>query len=300
MTGHDRSEEIAKDITARIIEGLKKGFTPWEKPWSTNHRRAFNGFTGKPYRGMNPIILEMEAEDKNYSLNCWMTFNQVRQQGGTVKKGEKATPVVFFKPIKTKQEDPEGNEETKIIRLLRFYFVFNIDQTEGLEKVRAKYDKPAEKNEITVIEDAERIIKETGAVIEFKDVDRAYYSPELDRITLPPRELFKTQERFYSVIYHELTHFTGHPSRLDRDLAHPFGSKEYAFEELIAELGGSFLCAHVGLPYNSQHTDYIGNWIQVLENDHRAIFKAASKAQKALDFITKVQFEAEAQGEDAA
>lgn len=291
MTGKDRSKQITKDITARIIEGLERGVTPWQKPWTSNHRRAFNGFTGKGYRGMNSILLEMEQEDKKYSLNCWLTYHQVDQLGGRVKKWSKATPVVFFRPITTVKEDAEGNEETRIIRLLRFYFVFNLDQTEGLEKVRAKYDKLAEKNEIAVIEDAEKIIQESGAVIEFKDVDRACYSPIADVITLPPRELFKNQEGFYSVAFHELTHWTGHHSRLYRSIENPFGSTGYAFEELVAELGGSFLCAHVGMPYNSQHADYIKSWIQVLKDDHRAIFKAAHQAQKALDFIIKAQFE---------
>ena len=206
MTGKDRSEQITKDITARIIEGLERGVTPWQKPWTSNHRRAFNGATGKGYRGMNSIILEMEQEEKKYSLNCWLTYHQVEQLGGRVKKWSKATPVVFFKPIKTTKEDAEGNEETRIIRLLRFYFVFNLDQTEGLEKIREKFAKPAERNEIATIEEAERIIKETGAAIEFKDVDRACYSPRTDVITLPPRELFKDQQGFYSVICHELTH----------------------------------------------------------------------------------------------
>lgn len=291
MTGKDRSEQISRDITARIIEGLEKGVTPWEKPWRSNHRRAFNGYTGKPYRGMNPLILEMEQEAKQYSLNCWLTYHQVEQLGGRVKRYSKATPVVFFRPITTVKEDAEGNEETRIIRLLRFYFVFNIDQTEGLEKVREKYGKPVERSEIAVIEDAEKVITESGAVIEFQDVDRACYSPIADIVTLPLREQFKSQEGYYSTTFHELTHWTGHHSRLYRDLGNTFGSTGYAFEELVAELGGSFLCAHVGMPYNSQHADYIGNWIQVLKDDHLAIFKAAHQAQKALDFITKAQFE---------
>ena len=289
---------IAEEITNRILEDLRKGVAPWEKPWKGGGGLALpvNAATRKPYRGINIVELWNESARRGFTFPLFLTFNQARELGGTVKKGEHGTQVIFYKKLPREKalrldlpvEEVETLPEDMTFMVLRTYTVFNLDQTEGLEHLRPKVE-PA--RGFLVLEEAERILGESGARIIHAALDKACYSPQEDLIVLPFKESFRNSEAYYGTAFHELTHWTGHPSRLNREKGKRFGDKAYAFEELVAEMGAAFLCASLGLPYATRHSNYIGDWIQVLTDHNRAIFSAAAKAQAAMDFILKTNLE---------
>jgi len=284
-------------VTQEIIKQLEKGIIPWQKPWKQERPR---NITGRPYKGINLLLLARSP----YSCPIWATFRQVKEKGGIVKVGEKGTLVVFFKP-EFKYVIPEGMTEEEFQSallqgqldesklevketrwLLRYYKVFNLEQT-TLEV--EKFWKP-ENNKIQPVEKAEKIVRDMP---ERPDIiyqgQRAYYDIEKDWVVLPPPSLFKSEEGYYSILFHELIHSTGHPKRLNRKSLtsdSPFGSKEYSKEELVAELGSAFLCAECDIKQNIKNkTAYIQSWLQALRNDKRMIVFAASQAQKAADYI---------------
>ena len=210
-----------------------------------------------------------------------MTFLQVKKLGGSIKKGEKATQIVFYKKLVITDKE---SEEEKTIPLLKTHAVFNLSQTKGLEhliKKPASKEKPLFQDE----KQAEQIIKKSKADISFAPIDQACYLPEEDKILMPKKEQFKTQEGFYSTMFHELSHWTAHKSRLERPMRGKKGSKAYAFEELIAEISASFICCHLGFEYSTRHSSYVKSWLKVLKEDKKAIFRASSQAQKATEFI---------------
>ncbi len=283
---------IAEEITSRILADLEKGVAPWEKPWKNTKRIFFpiNASTKKPYRGINVFVLLEETLRKGFSTPAWMTYRQASDLGGNVRKGERGTDVVFYSRLnKTakRQKDDEVLVEEQVYWLLRNYTVFNLDQIEGLDHL-----KPMEqaKEPFQSIQEAESILTGTGAKIFHLPMNKAFFDSKEDHIVLPFREDFKSPEAYYGIALHELTHWTGHPSRLNRDLGKRFGDQAYAFEELVAEMGAAFLCGSIGLPYATRHSDYIGDWIRVLKDHQRAVFTAASKAQQAMDFILKKEF----------
>ena len=201
--------------------------------------------------------------------------------GGSVKKGEKATPIVFYKKLIIIDKE---SEEEKTIPLLKTHAVFNLSQTKGLEHLIKKPDSK-EKLLFQDVEKAEQLIKKSKSEISFAPIDKACYLPEEDKILIPKKEQFKTQEGFYSTMFHELSHWTAHKSRLDRPIKNKQGSKAYAFEELVAEISASFICCHLGFEYSTQHSAYVKTWLEVLKEDKKAIFRAFSQAQKATEFI---------------
>ena len=272
--------DVYAEVTADIVSALESGKEmPWVKPWKSVGALR-NAFTNRAYRGMNTIILGMSP----YSDPRWATYKQIASNGGTVLKGEKGTRVTLWKFFKDKKD------ESKIIPMLRTFTVFNIEQTEGLTLPsmseltdRAKENSPEKRD------DLEAVIHATGADIEYVG-DKAYYSPSDDHIKIPTLESFKSQDGFYSTVFHELGHWTGAESRLNREGIvgfGGFGSETYAFEELVAELTSAFIGRDLGIDGQMQdnHAGYIKSWIKVLKNDKKAIFRASSLAEKAAKFI---------------
>jgi len=217
----------------------------------------------------------------------WLTFNQVKSLGGRVKKGEKATDVFFYKILtRTEKSDEDESDESAIekrIPLLRMYKVFNIEQTEGID-----YELPEAKiNDNERYENAERFIARTGAEITYGG-NIALYIHSDDLIKMPKLEYFTDSDAYYATLLHELTHWSGHSARLDRDRPKKWGDDVYAFEELIAELGAVFLCSHLGINIENRHPEYLKSWIKGLREDPYVLWKAASRAQEAYDYLLKL------------
>jgi len=284
--------DIYQEITQKIILQLEQGERPWVKPWNAEHAagkitRPLR-FNGQPYQGVNVLNLWMEAAERGYSAPIWMTFNQAKELGGSVRKGEKGSLSVHANTFKkTEINEDTGEEIEKDIPFLKAYTVFNVEQIDNLP---AQYYTLAQAPEITPaerIEAIEQFFKNTGATIK-EGGNRAYYSITGDYIQMPPFVAFKDPESYYATLSHEATHWTRHPSRLNRDLGRKsWGDAGYAMEELVAELGSAYLAADLGLvpDVREENTAYIASWLKVLNSDSRAIFTAASHAQKAAEHL---------------
>jgi antirestriction protein ArdC len=270
MAKFDLYQTVTDNIIAAIEQG---GDLPWVKPW-TAAGGPYNGATGRAYNGVNHLLLTIAGAP--YSSNEWFTFNGMKKLGGYLKKGQSGTQVVFW--TMTKKKDATDKDDA--FPILRYFRVFNRDQINNLPAPKVR-----EVKEFNPIEVAESFIHNSGSIIEHGG-DRAVYNMRTDTITLPTKESFVDEGAYYATAFHELIHWTGHDSRLDRLKATPFGSPEYAKEELVAELGAAFLCAEYGINGKTQHPEYIKNWLNVLKNDKRFIFRASSMANKAVSFLT--------------
>ncbi len=279
-----KRRNLYQEVTNKIIMALESGnFSEWIQPW--NNGLPFNAISGHRYKGINQIILGLEMWVKGYEDPRWLTFNQAKKIGGHIKKGEKSSTVVFWKFIEVvdcecgEQSSRMSEDElpTKVVPIARAYRVFNVAQCEGIKL------KPLQKNYF----DVDAFTKSLLTLPEIRwGGMRACYIPSKDVICLPKKENFIHAEGFKETFYHELIHWTGHENRLNRNLKNRFGSAEYAMEELVAELGSAFLMANTGVPFGeTQYTDYIDSWLEVLHKDSRAIFTAARKAQDACDFV---------------
>ena len=308
------SSDLYQRITDTIVEQINTGTLPWVKPWSGNgssmglNMLPKNHATGRHYNGVNVLILWMAATANGYAHPRWLTFNQCKALGGSVKKGSKATEIVYFTKIPNKGKPGMTKEEiAKLppIPILKSFYVFNVAQCEGLElpTVEPVREPKEPMTQIRAIEDA---IVATKASIHYGvNNDRAYYNPAVDYINMPLFACFHNVPSYYGTIFHELTHWTGHKDRLAREgITNPikFGSEDYAFEELIAELGAAFCCASVGLDTITRtdevnHAGYIKSWLRKLESDNRYIFRAASAATKAMDWLLPVTTEDDGEGE---
>lgn len=278
--------DLYEEVTQRIIKALEAGTAPWIKPWSTDFDGVpINAGSKRAYRGVNRILLTMEALARGYRCNRWLTYRQANELGGQVRGGQRGTQVVFYRLREVPPPEAERSEDEakpKVVPLLRAYTVFNVAQVDGLPEHLSPRgpSQPAWNPQ----DGAERLLKGSGAQIEHGGA-MAFYSPLDDRIQLPEREAFKDSSSYYATALHELVHWTGHPQRLDRQLGHRFGEAAYAAEELVAEMGGAFLCASCRIDGHLQHAEYIGDWLKVLKSDERAIFTASTQAQQAADFI---------------
>jgi antirestriction protein ArdC len=300
--------DIYQQVTDSIVAILENGTRPWVKPWSGNGGAAPMPVNlalpmranGQNYRGINILLLWSQAAAKGYASNYWLTYKQAGADGGNVKRGEKGTHIVFFSPIV--RQDDDGTERKTFI--LRGYTVFNADQCENLP---AKYyttpvckpvaaPQPADKH--ARIASAESLIANTGAVIRHGG-DRAFYMPALDAIQMPDFNSFVRNTAYYATCIHELAHWTGHASRLNRQFGARFGDDAYATEELVAELASAFTCASIGMGAEEmpQHASYIASWLRRLKNDKKYIFTAASAAQKAADLLIGKQANSEEETE---
>jgi antirestriction protein ArdC len=269
------SLNVYQSVTDSIISQLEKGAIPWVKPWRTDSSADKNFITQKPYSGINTLILGMAG----YNNPAWASYQQWASKGAQVKKGEKATQIVFFKPMSKTSTNAAGESETANFAILKTYSVFNVEQTD-LEILPFE-NESAPFNPIPAIESK---IKETGAIIKHGG-DSAFYNPANDFIQLPNAASFETEAHYYATAFHELAHWTSAKHRLDRKLGTRFGNPEYAFEELIAEISAAFLCADYKIQGDLRHAGYIQSWLKACRDDNKAIFKAAALAQKAADFI---------------
>ena len=287
--------DIYTRITNKIIADLERGDLTWRKPWNAKHL-AGNvlrpmRWNGIPYSGINTLVLWATGAEQGYTSPYWMTFKQAQQMGANVRKGEKGTQVVYADNLTKEEEGQNGETKTKRIPFLKTYTVFNTVQ---LDNVPKGFDTPPPPvtNPETRIAELEQFFAQTKADIYAGH--QASYTMATDRIQMPPFESFQTATDYYSVLAHELTHWTKHPKRLDRDFGRKrFGDEGYAKEELVAELGACFLAADLGFEPMPQehHVAYIQNWLNALKDDKRLIFAAASHAQKAVEHVWELQSE---------
>ncbi len=276
------------EVTARVIGELEQGRLPWVQPWDSAACACTmpqNALTKRSYSGINVLILWAAVIKGGYSAQGWLTFRQALQLGGNVRRGEKGTVVCYADHFTPKDEEERARDEEREARQIAFlkrFTVFNVDQCEGLPQDVAK--APALPEERQTIPHAEALIAATGADFRIGG-SSAFYSPDADFVQVPPQQAYPEQINWYRTALHELGHWTGHPSRLRRDFSGCFGSSAYAREELVAELASAFVCASLSISPTVRHADYIAAWLEVLREDERAIFRAASLASKAADYL---------------
>lgn len=287
--------DIYQTVTDTIIEAIENGISgKVEMPWHRINRVPENARTGNCYQGINVPLLWIYQIKKEYASPVWATYKQWAELGAQVKKGEKGAPIVFYKTFEIESENGEDDPQTRAYA--RYSIVFNADQVEGYESKSAV--ALSEPSLIENIGAADLLVNQTGADIRHGG-DEAFYLPSMDYIAMPPREMFRdtststATENYYSVLFHELTHWTGAKHRLDRLNDEKLGGNDYAFEELVAEIGAAICCASTGVTSSPRedHARYINNWLKALKNDKRFIFSAASQAQKAVDFLFSEQQE---------
>ena len=279
------STSVNEIVTNRIIEELEKGNIPWQRPWSTAGRYAMSHSTKKPYSLLNQMLLRPGE---------YLTFEECKREGGKVKKGEKGNFVVSWAKLKKVETDEEGNERTTVIPRLKYYYVFEVSQCEGIERNCTEEPKTYGN---TPVESAENIItsyleRET-VTFTATDSNRAYYSPSEDAVIVPDLKYFEAVEEYYSTSFHELTHSTMHQDRCNRAEERKgkkvaFGSEEYSKEELVAEIGAATLVNMIGLESDKSFKNsvsYIQSWIGKLKNDKNLIVSASSRAEKAVNYI---------------
>lgn len=277
------------EVTARIVSELEAGRLPWVQPWGSSGGIApglpRNALTARNYSGVNVLILWGAVIEHGWPSQSWLTFRQAQEAGGCVRKGEHGVTVVYadrFTPEAEKERASRDGDEAKAVPFLKRFTVFNVAQCEGMRAELASDPVPLPEREIVPV--AEEVIAASG--VDFRiGGTRAFYVPSLNFVQVPPQPAFFEQVNYYRTCLHELCHATGHAKRLNRDLTNGFGSKDYAREELIAEMGSAFLCAALGIMPTVRHADYIGSWLDVLREDNRAIFRAASAATKAAEWL---------------
>ncbi|GAA5542297.1 zincin-like metallopeptidase domain-containing protein [Brucella sp. NBRC 113783] len=297
MSRHDRTPRSGSDrtnlydeITGKIIAELEAGQFPWVQPWGSSTVQAplglpKNASTGRAYSGINILILWGAVIQHGFPGQGWLTYRQAAALGGNVRKGERGTTVVYadrFTPEDEKRRARESGEEPGKIPFLKRFTVFNAAQCEGLPEEIAAVAPPPPPGLIEP--QVEALIRATG--IDFRiGGNRAFYVPSQDFVMVPPPQAYFEPINWHRTALHEMGHATGHPSRLARDFSGSFGTKKYAFEELVAEITAAFCCATLGIVPTVRHADYIGSWLEVLREDNRAIVRAASQASKAADWL---------------
>lgn len=300
--------DVYQRVTDRIVAELEAGARPWcAKRWSAGEPGQVlqlpSRHNGEAYKGVNTLLLWLTGQSMGYRSNVWMTFKQALEYGGAVRKGERGTLVVYADRFKKTEQNAAGEDIERSIPFMKGYTVFNVDQIDGLPERFQPADMPAPvASPVARHAAAEHLITATGAEIRHGG-DRAFYAPSRDVIQVPAITQFEGPEHYYSTLLHELTHWTKHESRLARDFPMKrWGDEGYAAEELVAELGAAFLCAALGVENVplADHVGYLANWLQVLKNDKRAIFTAASYAQRAADFLLAKMEGAPAPGHDPA
>jgi antirestriction protein ArdC len=289
------------EVTARIISELEEGRFPWVQPWSNaaaSPGLPRNATTGRAYSGVNVLILWGAVIAGAYPNQGWLTFRQALAAGGCVRKGEQGVTVCYadrFTPEAEKQRSVEQGDAARAIPFLKRFVVFNVAQCDGLPEQYSADAPPLPERELVPI--AENLIASTGADFRIGG-PRAYYDVAGDFVQVPPQPAFTHQIDFYRTACHELAHWSGHASRLARTFGARFGNSAYAREELCAELTSAYLCAALGIVPTVRHADYLGSWLTLLREDSRAIFKAASQASKAADYL--LAFAAASQVAEAA
>lgn len=279
------SVSLYERVTQQIIDELEKGVAPWVKPWTSaggNTLMPYNATSHHRYQGVNVLLLWHAAQEKGYQSPGWITYRQAQGLGGYVRRGEKATVIVFTSTFIPKAKQAEEGEAAKPIPFLKWLDVFNVEQTEGLPEDVSPKPRPVPMAE--AMDGVEAFLRQVGATVRHGG-NRASYAPALDAIQLPLPGNFESAAHYYATSLHEHVHWTGHETRLHRDLSGRFGEAAYAAEELVAELGAAFLCAVLAIPGRLRHAEYIGSWLQLLQHDHRAIFTAAARATDAAHYL---------------
>lgn len=279
-------------ITDTIVSALEAGTRPWMQPWSA--RNIGGSFprplrsTGEPYRGINVLLLWIASAANGFQFDRFMTYKQAQELGGQVRKGEKGTMIVKYGTVTRSVDNGRGEEEDREIPYLKGYTVFNLSQIDGLPE--NFYASPTPLPEERRIERADRFIANTGAVIQHQG-DRACYIPALDVIKMPPFSAFESAEAYYSTLFHETAHWSGSTTRLDRLKSTDKRTQDYAFEELVVEIAACFLCSDLEITASvrPESASYLASWLKALKQDKRAIFRAASKAQAAADYLHSLQ-----------
>ena len=280
---------LYQEITDKIIRQIEAGTIPWVQPWASTASLSIprNASTQRAYSGINIVLLWDALFSRQYDVNQWLTFKQALALGGNVRKGERGTTVVYadsFVPKMAGQNSTDAaiEDSPRRVPFLKRFTVFNASQCENLPFEYTVQAKPVSQR--LPIDAAEALIQASGVRFE-RGGNHAYYHIGDDCIRVPDQTSFFEPINFYRTALHELTHWTGAKHRLNRDFSERFGDDAYAREELVAEMGSAFLCASLGIVPTVRHADYIGNWLQVLKNDSRAIVSAASHASKASDFL---------------
>lgn len=272
----DQGSSLHERITRKIVAELKKGTPPWVKPWSCEARVGLprNYASNRPYSGINVLLVWLSALERGFTDTRWLTANQIRELGGSFKR-QQATRIVFAKQYTRKP----GTDEEETFFVHKLYNVFNAEQVSGVD-LRPEDSAPPFGARILELE---AFIEAQGVPVTYGG-DRAFYSPSRDAVVTPHPGNFSSPEAYYAVVLHELAHASGHPDRLNRPRGER-GSAAYAFEELVAELAAAFLCAEFGLRECAHHAAYLGFWTELLENDPKAIFRAAREASRAAGFL---------------
>jgi len=285
-----QQDTIRQSITNAIVENLKSGgIPPWRRTWALdpNCGSARSLSTLRGYRGINILLLALASMENGYRSRWWGSYQAIRQVGGYVRKGEKATNIVFFRPVKRTVTTNTGEEKEETFPLMRTFAIFNCEQTNGLDHLRAGRTELAPAIMDQRYEKADAAIAATKADIRFGG-NQPRYCPSVDCIEMPFRHQFATMADYYQTLAHEAVHWSGHESRLNRTQHSRFGDRAYAFEELIAEVGGCFLCEELGLATGDNlenHHAYLKSWMQSMQNDPRFIFQASAQASKAVDHL---------------
>lgn len=276
--------DIHQEVTDKFIAALEAGTKPWEKDWlNAMPTRS----TGEEYRGINVLLLSMSGAAKQCGNPHWITFKQAKELGGKVRKGEKGTRIVFYKKLAIHDpENPKADDSGKVqIPMLRHYTVFNVEQIDGLPSGKFPLPNPAMSDEMRDAV-AEEALRSCGAEIR-EAGSGAFYDRIGDYVQLPEFSMFKSVGGYLATLAHELTHWTGAAHRLDRTKGKRFGDSDYAFEELVAEIGAAFICARLGIAgdHFESHAAYVSSWLKALKDDKKLIFKAAALAQTAADMV---------------
>jgi antirestriction protein ArdC len=289
---------LYQEITDKIIAELEAGSVPWVQPWGTAAAKAplempKNGATQRRYSGINVLILWAAVIERGFAGQSWLTFRQALSLGGNVRKGEHGATVVYadrFTPDEERRRAERDGDEPSAIPFLKRFTVFNTDQCENLPEELTT--APAPVPEGLILPNAETLIAATGADFRIGG-ERAFYSSAHDFIQVPRPEAYFEPINWHRTALHELGHWSGHVSRLGRDLSGSFGSTLYAKEELVAEMASAFVCASLGIVPTVRHADYIGSWLELLREDDRAIVRAASAASKAADYLLAFRSESD-------
>ncbi|MBI4614791.1 MAG: DUF1738 domain-containing protein [Planctomycetes bacterium] len=278
------NRDIYQEVTNRIVEALERSVVPWVRPWRSGCGAQRNEATGRPYSGVNTILLWLTQTERGYSSSEWYTYRQAKELGGQVCRGERGTRIVFFSPVeiteRVKHEDGREEEVRRRIPVARSYYVFNRGQINGLPKPETTEDRP-EPERIAAVDG---FVARVGAQIRHGG-DRAFYCTTEDYIQVPPLALFESAEAYHATVLHETIHWTGVESRLAREFGKRFGDDAYAVEELVAELGSAFACEGLGISGRLRHAEYLASWLKILKADKRAIFTAARRAQESHEFL---------------
>jgi len=288
MAANATTMSLHDSVTARIINELEQGRVPWVQPWASSNKTPLglpqNASSGRIYSGINILLLWAAAIEQGRPSQRWLTFKQALALGGAVRKGEKGTMVVYadtFVPKAEQEKASASGEDARRVGFLKRFTVFHVDQCDGLP---VDPDVAPLPGRTEILPHVDAVIAATGADIRIGG-ELAFYSPSHDFIQVPPQQAYFEPTDWFRTVLHELGHFSGHSSRLNRDFSGRYGSEAYAREELVAELCSAFLCAELGVVPTVRHADYLGAWLEILKGDNRAIFQAASLASKAADFV---------------